>query len=390
MKLQWLKLCFALFIVFIIFIAYVCLRWRILNQTLVLERVFYATKFDRTSLQPIPLILTWTTFFNYPWVQRIKQSLNDCPYHCMITDDRDQLSEATAVLFHIRDLNNKLPEIRNSKQLFVFVLQESPQHTFNYLDFVKNDYFNITMTYRRDSDVYIPYGIVKKITDLTPREQIWNWSEVMEIASKKVRPVLQLVSNCNTGSKRELYVNQLRKYINITQHGLCNNSTCNEECEIREAAQHRFYLAFENSICRDYITEKLFKSLLRLLIPVVLKKSIYEDILPPKSFIAADDFTSPRELAQYLQYLSNNKTAYLSYLEWTKHYEKTFAVNAYCELCKYLHRNNAGPRIIPDIKKWWFQNCFYNYAIDLLEKPETVMKKVKKIANIDQRKMRKI
>ncbi|EJW70801.1 hypothetical protein WUBG_18294 [Wuchereria bancrofti] len=45
------------------------------------------------------------------------------------------------------------------------------------------------------------------------------------------------------------------------------------------------------------------------------KKSIYEDILPPGSFIAADDFKSPRELAEYLHYLLNNNTAYLSLFE---------------------------------------------------------------------------
>ncbi|VDK35531.1 unnamed protein product [Gongylonema pulchrum] len=70
-------------------------------------------------------------------------------------------------------------------------------------------------------------------------------------------------------------------------------------------------MSFENSICRDYITEKLFKRMERLLVPVVLKKSLYNDILPEGSFIAADDFKSPRELAVYLDYLENNRTAYL-------------------------------------------------------------------------------
>ncbi|CAG9531463.1 unnamed protein product [Cercopithifilaria johnstoni] len=381
-KLPVLKICLGLLIVFIIFITYVflCVRWRILNQTLILERIFYATQLYRTSLQP-PLILTWTKFFSHPWAQRINQDLNECAYHCIITDNKEQFSEAEAVLFHIRDIDI-LPELRNSKQLFVFVLQESPQYTFNYLNYVADDYFNITMTYRHDSDIYIPYGMMKKISNLTQREQIWNWDEVMEIASRKVQPVLQLVSNCQTSSKRELYVNQLRTYINITQYGRCNNRTCDEECEVHEAARHRFYLAFENSICRDYITEKLYKCLLRLMVPVVLKKSIYEGVLPPGSFIAADDFTSPRELADYLKYLSNNKTAYLSYLEWTKQYQKTFDVSTYCELCKYLHRDTARPHIIPDIKKWWFQGCFQDYAADLLKKSKVVKKKGRKSSGV--------
>uniref|UniRef100_A0A8R1Y1F2 Fucosyltransferase n=1 Tax=Onchocerca volvulus TaxID=6282 RepID=A0A8R1Y1F2_ONCVO len=361
MKLQWLKLCFGLFIVFISLFTYARLRWKTLNETLILERIFNS----RISSSP-QLIFTWTAFFSHPWAQIIKRSMKDCAYHCIITDDIKQFSEAAAVLFHIRDLS-RLPEKRNPKQLFVFVLQESPLYTFNYLDFVAEDYFNITMTYRHDSDIYIPYGMMKKITNLTPPEQIWNWSEVVKITSRKVKPVLQLVSNCHTRSKRELYVEQLRTYINITQYGRCNNSTCDRECEIQESARHRFYLAFENSICRDYITEKLFKSLDRLLVPVVLKRSIYEDIMPPGSFIAADDFTSPRELAEYLQYLSSNNTAYLSYLKWTRHYEKTFEVGNYCELCKYLHSDIVRPRIIPNIRKWWFQGCTQDYAVNLLE-----------------------
>uniref|UniRef100_A0A915PM63 Fucosyltransferase n=1 Tax=Setaria digitata TaxID=48799 RepID=A0A915PM63_9BILA len=261
---------------------------------------------------PSPLILTWTTFFSQPWVDVIKKNIGNCSYHCIFTNDKKKLPSATAILFHIRDLEKTLPEVRDPKQLFVFVLHESPLYTFDYLDYVPADYFNLTMTYRHDSDIYIPYGMMKSITNRTAREQIWNWSEVVKIANSKRKLVLQMVSNCQTKSKRELYVEQLRTYINVTQHGRCNNSSCDEKCELQEAAQHRFYLAFENSICRDYVTEKLFKCFVQLLVPVVLEKSNYESILPPGSFIAADDFGSPRELAEYLSYLLSNNTAYLS------------------------------------------------------------------------------
>ncbi|VDM21582.1 unnamed protein product [Wuchereria bancrofti] len=120
-----------------------------------------------------------------------------------------QLLRVSTVLFHIQDLK-KLSKLRNPKQLFVFVLHESPLYTFNHLEFVPNNYFNITMTYRHDSDIYLPYDMMKKITNLTQRKQVCDWNEMMKIASGKVRPVLQLVSNCQTKSKRELYVEQLR------------------------------------------------------------------------------------------------------------------------------------------------------------------------------------
>uniref|UniRef100_A0A0R3RZA6 Fucosyltransferase n=1 Tax=Elaeophora elaphi TaxID=1147741 RepID=A0A0R3RZA6_9BILA len=338
--------------------------------------VIYCNLLSISHKENKPLIVAWTTYFKENWAPLLKQEASSCAYECLITDDKEQLSKDTTVLFHIRDLKQSLPESRNPEQLFVFMLQESPLYTFNYLNFVPKDYFNITMTYRRDSDVYIPYGVVENITDLTPPELIWNWNEVMEIASGKVQPVLQLVSNCRTRSKRELYVKQLQKHINVTRYGACNKNVCDRECEIREAARHRFYLAFENSICRDYITEKLFKCLIWLIVPVVLKKSIYEDVLPPGSFIAADDFTSPRELAEYLQYLSINNTAYLSYLKWTKYYQKIKYVSNYCELCKYLHGNTAKSQVIPNIRKWWFQGCINRYALKLLE--NTVTLKTKK------------
>lgn len=77
------------------------------------------------------------------------------------------------------------------------------------------------------------------------------------------------------------------------------------------SAKHRFYLAFENTICNEYVTEKAFKRLDQLLVPIVLKGSLYKNILPENSYIAADDFDSPEDLAKYLKYLESNATAYL-------------------------------------------------------------------------------
>lgn len=52
----------------------------------------------------------------------------------------------------------------------------------------------------------------------------------------------------------------------------------------------------------------------KLIVPVVLKRSILEGIVPNGSFIAADDFSSAYNLAKYLQFLSENETEYLTYV----------------------------------------------------------------------------
>lgn len=57
---------------------------------------------------------------------------------------------------------------------------ESPMNSGNWrYKRVRPDYFNITMTYRRDSDVFIPYDDFHKIeADGTSRNDIWHNDEV--------------------------------------------------------------------------------------------------------------------------------------------------------------------------------------------------------------------
>jgi hypothetical protein len=78
-----------------------------------------------------------------------------------------------------------------------------------------------------------------------------------------------LVSHCTTVINREGYVDKLKGYINITQYGRCNGEDESEVCGRKKfyecfkelAKTHMFYIAFENSICDDYATEKFFRPL---------------------------------------------------------------------------------------------------------------------------------
>jgi len=73
-----------------------------------------------------------------------------------------------------------------------------------------------------------------------------------------------------------------------------------------------FYYAAENSLCKDYITEKLwFQGYSHMVVPIVLRRGLVEPYLPPHSFIAADDFTSVDDMASYLQRLMRNRAEYL-------------------------------------------------------------------------------
>jgi Glycosyltransferase family 10 (fucosyltransferase) C-term len=74
--------------------------------------------------------------------------------------------------------------------------------------------------------------------------------------------VAWFVSNCNDRNGRLNYARELSKHISVDIYGKCGTKTCPRSTEsscfelLKE--DYKFYLAFENSNCKDYITEKLF------------------------------------------------------------------------------------------------------------------------------------
>ncbi|VDN53675.1 unnamed protein product [Dracunculus medinensis] len=233
---------------------------------------------------------------------KIAYAMQFCSHKCDIIESRKDILKAGAVLFNVNDLRlNNLPKRRIPNQVYVLLNRESPHHTYIYSKRLPPYFFNLSMTYRLDSDFYYGYGRLKKITMSTDPSKIRNWKDIKKIVKKKKKSILQFVSHCYTPSKREDYVDELKRYINVTIFGKCTSNP----------SEHRFYLSFENSVCRDYITEKLFTRIDQLLIPIVLKKSFYRHILPDDSYIAADDFSSPKTLADYLSAVENNITEYM-------------------------------------------------------------------------------
>ncbi|KHN88025.1 Alpha-(1,3)-fucosyltransferase C [Toxocara canis] len=158
-----------------------------------------------------------------------------------------KFSAADAVVFHVRDMNlTDLPQSRSDNQTFVFFIQESPYHTGYVLDQIPSNYFNITMTYRLDSDVRAGYGWMSPIDNTTSRDEVWRWNEVEDIVEGKSKSVLQMVSNCATESKRELYVSALAQHIEVTEYGRCGHGSCDKQCEQQAIGK---FLKYISAVC---------------------------------------------------------------------------------------------------------------------------------------------
>ncbi|RCN47046.1 fucosyl transferase [Ancylostoma caninum] len=192
----------------------------------------------------------------------------------------------------------------------------------------------------------------------------------MKRLNGKLRGAAWFVSHCSTNSKREKYVEQLQEHFPVDVYGSCGTLKCPRggACENMLDEQYHFYIAFENSICKDYITEKLWnQGYGRDIVPIVMKRAVVEQLVPPKSFIAADDFNTTKELATYLHYLMRNKSAYAEYFEWRRDYKVVFLDGShhdtlerpwgFCQICRLLWEQPRPIFSIPNFNDWWDKSC---------------------------------
>jgi hypothetical protein len=124
-------------------------------------------------------------------------------------------------------------------------------------------------------------------------------------------------------------------YIHIDSYGKCLNNIKSNDIKAHKQsnsviyASYKFVIAIENSNCEDYITEKLVEAFSSTSIPIIAsreRKPDYKRFAPEYSFINVYDYKSMKELADYLNYLSENETAYHEYLWFRQPTTKNYTV----------------------------------------------------------------
>ena len=227
-------------------------------------------------------ILYWNTFsrkecYGYGCFKRVLKDRMKCLVNCELTNDKKSINESDLILVNMADPVDTPPTKRGANERWVFVLYESPM---TYKTKLKsfNGLFNLTATYRQDSDATSFYYA---------NFFIWQHNSKFEVNydyfQNKTRMVAILVSNCRDHANRLPYVNQMQNHITVDIFGKCGKP-CMEnfsdrktgECKQIIAKEYLFYLAFENSVCKDYITEKFFYMIQQSIVPVVRGAGSYE------------------------------------------------------------------------------------------------------------------
>lgn len=240
---------------------------------------------------------------------------------------------------------------------------ESPSYLMSFQPRLWNGFFNWTYTYRRDSDFWEPWGVIKQARPLNQdAETLIHEAKVNHtMTNKKKYAIAWFVSNCNSKSGREKYINELRKYIQVDIYGKCGQLSCghqmSEKCWKHVEDKYYFYFSGENSLCKDYITETFFNALKWNIVPIVFggtgEESDYSHA-PKNSFINSYDYDSPRTLSIYLKSLIEIPKEYAKYFWWKSYYSVWLGrwKKAHCEICNWLHENNRS-FTYKDLDEWW-------------------------------------
>jgi hypothetical protein len=255
--------------------------------------------------------VTTILFYNHYWPS-LPQPLPDCPSPYQLTFDRDRLSEADLVVFHLPSLREPILIGKRPGQRWVVWSMESDVNCPSLADSTFMQQFDLTMTYRRDASVWTPYFGQKTLTRLSTPPQ----------PKTERAPAVYFASNFADHSGRNTYAAALMQYVKVDSYGRCLRNRTLERDEGRETkleviARYRFTLAFENSISQDYVTEKFFEPLLVGSVPVYLGAPNIAEFAPADHcFINVADFRGPAHLAGYLQLLTEHPALYARYLAW--------------------------------------------------------------------------
>jgi hypothetical protein len=277
---------------------------------------------------PPPLLL----LYNRSWID-FPVSSRACPGEYVLTSDRATFDQADAVLFHLPSLRspNRRERVRsallrmprwpgmprskgNPEQLWVAVSMESSVNYSVLDDASFMTRFDVSMTYRWDSDIPLPYlEHDRRRSLLTP-----------PVEKTADAPAVYIASNPWAANRRDRFVAELMRYLRVDSYGRCLNNRAlvddrGSATKLETIARYPFTLAFENSNAVDYVTEKFFDPLIAGSVPIYMGAPNVADFAPgPGSFIDVRDFAGPRQLAAHILEVAADRERYAGYLSWKR------------------------------------------------------------------------
>lgn len=338
-----------------------------ISQVSVLERVQNNNVLNRGRLLDRKLTDTVVQNTTILWISKVRSNLrhmshmfSNCVYrNCIFTNDTRKKETVSAVVFDTQsEFTASLdPRYKPRNQVWIFLRMEPPpkaRYITWYKDPIWTNSMNWSLGYRLDSDIFRPYRT------LTTRQMIPE-KDYGKIFQRKTKVAAWIVSDCKTQSKREVYVKQLRQFgVPIDVYGRCSSEHKWVDFDILEGAinkDYKFYLSFENSLCKDYVSEKFFKYYNMDVVLVVRGGLNYTQVFDGSSFINTKDFPTAKELADFILKVNFSERLYTNYLRNKDKYEVVYSLEdmvqeSFCTLCEKLNHADQYPKVYANISEY--------------------------------------
>lgn len=273
----------------------------------------------------------------------------ECDIPCSYTGELsdDSVLKADGVVFHIPMFSGTPDGVLQTMGLDqdqVFTVATSMESTGYYttqFDYISS--FDIEMTFRLSSDIPLPYfsfsrNILEPIND-------YPWEE-------RVPAVVFMASNCASVSQRENLVQILQKFVRVDSVSKCLNnvewpSDIPRSDKLSLLRRYMVYLAAENCIEKDYVTEKVNDGLIAGAIPIYFGAPNIYDFVPPRSVIAIPKNFTQSDIERVAKTVRKIFTDKKEYERWTAFktlpHERALVnrfnfthTNSNCRLCKKI------------------------------------------------------
>ncbi|ODM87243.1 Alpha-(1,3)-fucosyltransferase C [Orchesella cincta] len=314
------------------------------------------------------IILFWTTWYGGDAAGFDKP---ECHNEIRIISNKSQYESANVVVFQYVDLVStkiELPKTRKPHMPWILSLQEAPINYPLLNPQVYNGVFNFTASFRKDSEIHTLYN--ESLTTYSTPDLNWEYGSDYSnfFLQNKTKLVAWVVSNCFVQfSKRNEFVKALNHHgIQVDIYGKCGNDTCGKgsECFAKLGEHYKFYLALENSLCVDYVTEKITHGLYNNMVPIIW--ALGEDFAPSGSYIDAMDFETVEDLAKHIQFLNKYDEEYFKHFEWRKWYnlssinEPGYSCYGWRKIKSFTERflKEKRTHVYDDLEKWYLH--FWN------------------------------
>ncbi|XP_048248916.1 alpha-(1,3)-fucosyltransferase 10-like [Haliotis rufescens] len=279
----------------------------------------------------LPVLTWWESIGKYP------DYVISCEtqQRCLLSRNKTRLQHQEVMMYVFYGsffLSSGLPFPRKDGDIWALIHEESPMNKDWLFSFRSTiELFNYTSTFKRGSDYPLTtHWLTNKETLLSKEYLVPTDRKNVMRTDDGLAPIIFVHSDCNTPSNREQFVTTLQKYVDVDSYGPCLlNKDFPEEFKnldgiagflkpdfLKLVARYKFAIAFENAICDDYITEKLWRPLQEGTVLIVLGSPTIRDFLPStKSAILVEDFDTIQDLAAFIKQLDRNDEQYESYLE---------------------------------------------------------------------------